>query len=522
VPGEVALIQTHISYVFLAGDFVYKTKKAVAFEFVDQVAPEVRERFCHAEVTLNRRLSSGVYLDVVPVVRTASGGFAVEGAGDPVEWAVKMRRLPDDRTLAALLAAGREPDDIVERLVARLLGFHAEVERAEDDPKVAGAAAARGWWRREWGEMDACLGATWHPDLAASTREYVERVLDQQAALFDERLAQGRVVRGHGDLRTEHVYVLGPGQEDVQIVDCIEFTDGFPIGCVDVGHDVAFLAMDLEANGRPAAGDEFVGRYLAASADETLGVLQPLHRILRALVRGKVDSLKAESSDVAAEDREAFAASATRYFLLAAEYATRVIPPSVVIMSGLSGTGKSLVGATLAARSGAAYVSSDAVRKQLAGVRLHEHVCFAPGDGIYAEAATRRTYEEMRRRARKHLITGRPVVLDATHGRAVDRVAAVALAEEVGVPALIVELQLGEEATLRRIAARSGDPLATSDADASVYRHQQKTSEASADSEGPWLALDGSREPGVLAAEIAGAIQAAARGDARRAGRLRP
>ena len=505
-PDEVTLVQTHISYVFLAGGIVYKTKKPVDFGFVDQVAPEVRERFCHAEVKLNRRLSSDVYLDVVPVVRTASGEFAVEVEGEPVEWAVKMRRLPEDRMLSTLLGAGDEPDDIVERLVARLVRFHAEAERAENDPEVFGAAGARSWWEREWSEMEGNIGATWRADLAASTREYVNRVLDSQAALFDERLAEGRVLRGHGDLRTEHVYVLGTGVDDVQIVDCIEFTDGFQIGSVDVGHDVAFLAMDLEANDRAAAGEVVVGRYIAATADETLGVLQPLHRIFRALVRGKVDSLQANAADVPGEERRRFAESALRYFSLAAEYAKRVMPPSVVIMTGLSGTGKSLVGATLAGRSGAAYVSSDAVRKRRAGIDVHEHAPAVPREGIYSEATTKQTYEEMRRRAREHLAAGRAVVLDATHGRAADRAAALALAEEEGVPALIVELRLGDEATLARIEARRFNWLATSDADDAVYRHQQETFEEVTASEQPRLALDASLEPRLLAEEIAGAI----------------
>ncbi len=175
-------------------------------------------------------------------------------------------------------------------------------------------------------------------------------------------------------------------------------------------------------------------------------------------------------------------------------------------MMGLSGTGKSIVGATFAGRAGAAYVSSDAVRKHLAGIDVHEYAAAAPGEGIYTEAMTERTYEEMRRRAREHLVARRPVVLDATHGRAADRKSALALAEEFGVPALIVELRLGEEPALQRIAARSSDPLASSDADDAVYRHQQKTFEEPAASEGPWLALDGTLEPGMLAEEIARAV----------------
>ena len=509
-PSEVTLVQTHISYVFLAGDVVYKTKKPVDFGFIDQVAAEVRERFCHAEVTLNRRLTSDVYLDVVPVVRTPDGGFAVERRGEVVEWAVKMRRLPDDCMLIALFAEQAEPPDIVERLVARVVAFHGEAQRAEQDPAVFGAAGARAWWEREWGEMQSNIGGTWRADDAEATRVYVEGALDRHAALFDERLAQGRVLRGHGDMHAKHVYVMGPAVEDLQIVDCIEFTDWFQIGWIDVGHDIAFLAMDFEANGRATMGDEIVGRYIAASADETLGVLQPLHRIFRALVRGKVDSLGANAPEVPEEERARFAESAAKYFALAAEYAGRVAAPSVTVMTGLSGTGKSTAAATLAGRIGGAYVSSDAVRKQLAGIEPTDHSGAAPvGEGMYSDEATARTYEEMLRRARAHLAAGRPVVLDATHGRAADRAAAIAVAEEAGVPSLIVELRLSDDAALARIEQRQADPLATSDAGREVYAHQQETFEAPTASEGRRLALDAAQDPGTLAAEIAGTLPAA-------------
>ena len=169
-PPDVELRQTHISYVFLAGDVVYKTKKPVDFGFIDQVAPERREAFCHAEVRLNRRLAPDVYLGVGPIVRLPGGRIVVLPAGeDPpdsaevVEWSVQMRRLPDDRTLRELLPAGAAPPRVAEQVVRRLIAFHERADVVANDPDFAGAAGEAAWWAREYGETEGYIGDTWTP-----------------------------------------------------------------------------------------------------------------------------------------------------------------------------------------------------------------------------------------------------------------------------------------------------------------------------------------------------------------------
>jgi aminoglycoside phosphotransferase family enzyme/predicted kinase len=508
-PAEVRLVQTHISYVFLAGDVVYKTKKPVDFGFIEQLSVETRHNFCDAEVRLNRRLAPDVYLGVVPVLQRADGTFAVEpadGAGEVVEWAVKMRRLPDDVTLDRLIAEHREPADILARLVGAIVPFHEQAEVVPNDPAFAGAVAEEAWWTREYGEAAGFIGSTWTPEDAAATKAFADATIAREAALFDERLAEGRIIDGHGDMQAKHVYVLGPEPKDLVVVDCVEFTDWFQLRYADVNNDVAFLAMDLEARGRPEMGDEFAGRYLAATADETLAVLQPLHRTFRAFVRGKVESIGAHAMEIPAEVRAGLAASAAAYFRLAADYRTRVAAPCVVVMCGASGTGKSLVGATLATRIGAAYVSSDAVRKHLAGIPLHASGAEAFREGMYSPEMTAHVYEEMGRRAAQHVALGRPVVLDATHAQSAHRRAAAEVARAAGVPALIVELRLTDDAALARIVNREHDPLRTSDATVDVYRRQVESFEPVSASEGTHLTLDASQPAAALAWEIAEAL----------------
>jgi aminoglycoside phosphotransferase family enzyme/predicted kinase len=512
-PREVELRQTHISYVFLADEVVYKTKKPVDFGFIDQVAPERREAFCHAEVELNRRLAPDVYLGVVPVVRMPDGRIAVEPAGEAIpanaeviEWAVKMRRLPDARTLDRLLAEGAAPPRLAEQLVQRLIAFHEGASVVANDRQYAGAPAELAWWAREYGEAEGFIGDTWRPEDAAATRAFIDATLGREAALFDARLAGGRVIEGHGDLRAAHVYVLDEAAAELAIVDCIEFTDWFHFRYLDAGYDVAFLAMDLEALGHPQLGDEIAGRYIAASGDETLGVLQPLHRTFRAFVRGKVESIGAHAPEVPEDARRELSASAARFFRLAASYAERRSPPTLVVMSGLPATGKSTVAGSLAGRIGAAYVSSDIVRKQLAGLDPRSRAGDEFREGLYAPEMTGRTYEELRRRAREHLAAGRPVVLDAMHGRASERAAARALAEQHGVPCLVAELRLSDADARARIEGRDADPLRTSDATWEVYAAQRERFEAVRDDEGARIDLDAARAPGALAREIADAL----------------
>ena len=512
-PESIELRQTHISYVFMAGDRVYKTKKPVNFGFIDQQAPEQRERFCHQEVRLNRRLTRDVYSDVVPVVRREDGSFAIDADaprdGDQVvEWAVKMRRLPDEATLDRLVAAGSAPGNIVERLVRRLIAFHEAAALVKNDPTFAGGEAVRAWWRRESSEAEPFIGGTWSERDAASMHAFVERSLDAYAPLFDERLASGRVVEGHGDLQAKHVYVLGDGVDDLQIVDCIEFTEWFHFRYLDAGYDIGFLAMDLEAMssdepGAAGLGDELAGRYIAAAGDETMGVLQPLHRTFRAFVRGKVESIGAAAAEVPAAQQAVLAASAERYFALAARYAARRRAPALVLLCGLSGTGKSTVAGTLAGRIGAAYVSSDAVRKQQAGIDPRSYLEENYRSGLYAPKVTERTYEAMRERAAQQLAAGRCVVLDATHGSAADRAAALAVARSSGVPSLIAELRLDDETARTRIEARLADPLHISDATWEVYERQREAFEPITRSEGSHLQLDATLSPGELARMIA-------------------
>ena len=514
-PESVRLVQTHISYVWIADDLVYKAKKPVDFGFINQVDPKTREAFCHLEVDLNRRLAPDVYLEVVPIIQASDGGFRVEGPvreGETVvEWAVKMRRLPEDRTLDQLIAKNTYPSDLVERLTRKLAAFHEAARHLEYDPEFAGAPAERSWWAREYSEAEGNIGGTWTADDSATLRDFVARSLDEQAELFNERLAAGKVVEGHGDLHAKHVYVLGPQKTEkdeddgIAIVDCIEFTEWFHFRYLDVSYDIAFLAMDLEARGERELGDEIAGRYIAITADETMGILQPLHRAFRAFVRGKVESIGANDTGMSEAERNALAESAAGYFRLAAQYAERQRPPSIIVLCGLSGTGKTSVGGALAGRIGAALVSTDAVRAVVAAERGVPTTMWQQYEsGAYSQEMNVAVYDEMRRRAAEHIRHGRPVILDGTHRRAKDRQQALDLARELGVPALVVELRLSDDAALTRVLWREREKGDTTEPEA--YRRHIEEFEPVSSREGNVLRLDGSQNIVTLAAQIEDAL----------------
>ncbi len=519
-PDSVELVQTHISYVFLAGGLVYKAKKPVDFGFIEQLSLERREHFCREEVRINERLAPGVYRGVAPIVLLPEGRHVVDpeahglprGAGAVVEWAVEMERLPDERTLDRLLGAGAAHPAAAELLARTLLRFHRAAAPAPGGAAFAGARAERSWWERERDEARVNVGGTWDPGDASETIAFVDGALSREESLFDRRAASGRVVEGHGDLQARHIYLLpdaAGGEPRVLAVDGIEFSEGYRFRYVDVGYDIAFAAMDLEALGHGALGDELAGRYIAGSADEELGILQPLHRCQRAFIRGKVESLGARAEEIPPAARERLRASAARYFALSAEYARRRAPAALILICGLPGTGKSVLAGTVAGRLGGAYLSSDATRRELADRDARRR---GPGGAaLYGREMTERTYAELRLRAEAHLRAGRAVVVDATHASATHRAAARRVAEELAAPSLTVELRLPEQAALGRIAAGAADPLRLSEADEAVYRLQRDRFEPPGTDEGPLVGLDAGAAPGALAAAVAEAVPATGR-----------
>lgn len=454
-PSSVELIETHISWVFLAGEYVYKVKKPVNLGFLDFRTLGRRRHFCREEVRLNQRLAPNAYLDVVAVTG-GRGMYRLGGSGRTLEVAVWMRRLPADRMLDQLVQAADADHHLLEDIGRTIADFHAT---AASGPAIVRFGRLE-VIRRNVEENLAQTGHFPSEVLAPATRTTVQtflrETLREQRRRFTERRRADRVRDCHGDLQAQHVCCTDP----IQVFDCIEFNHRFRYG--DTAGEIAFLAMDLDASGRPDLALDFINAYLDSSGDFGAVPLLDFYRAYRAWIRGKVYGLQAVDPDRA--DHAALVSRARGYFDLAASYAHRRRAPSLTVMTGLSASGKSTAARTIAHDASAIVVRTDAVRKQLAGVPWHQHHTGAVGEGLYTTAMTERTYATCLRVAGELLEAGWSVVLDGVFGRRTEREGARALARDRGASFRIVWCQAPEAVLRERLRARQAAGRDLSDA----------------------------------------------------------
>lgn len=424
-------IETHISWVFLTADEVYKVKKPVNFGFLDFSSREKRRAACQAELELNRRLAHDVYLCVAPIVRGADG-FRIGGEGETEDWAVCMRRLADADRADQRLEAGDLTFADIDRVARRLARFHSEMKVDETTSRYGSPDVVLGNVRENFEQtrdvIDRYLSQHDAEEIEHRQLSFVERHRD----VFLGRVSAGRVRDGHGDLRLEHVYLESEGR--VTILDCIEFNDRFRYG--DVCADIAFLTMDLAQHGRVDLAEHFVAAYARESGDYDLYALIDFYESYRAYVRGKIASFVASNEDTPPGVRKRAEVEARRHFMLAlAAERKSIVAPVVVLVGGIIGSGKSTVAERIGQRLGAPVIDSDRTRKTLAGVGFTTPL----GEEAYTEERTAAVYREVFRRAERVLASGRPVVLDASFRTQRSRHAARQVAEQFGVESFFVE-----------------------------------------------------------------------------------
>jgi uncharacterized protein len=459
---DIRLVETHISWVILAGEFAYKLRKPVNFGFLDFTTLVQRRADCEAEIDLNRRLCPDVYLDVVDVVEGEEDGkLCIGGKGRAVEPAVMMRRLPEAGMLPRLVERSDADRRLMERIASALSAFHASARTGSGVDEYGSIATIRENWAENFRQTHTEL---LNPLKAEAIRLYVDRFLGERRDLLDRRLRMGRIREGHGDLHAASVCAT---RRAVYLFDCIEFNPRFR--CADVVADVAFLAMDLEHLGRADLSEAFVGTYVRQSGDAELLSLLDFYKCYRAFVRGKVLAFRLADSRLDPTSRAKIAAEVRAYFDLAYAVAEPPAKPLLIVSMGLPASGKSTLARGLAGRLGAIHLSSDFTRKHLVGLRPNVHRIDAFEGGIYTRTMSRRTYASMRKQATRWLRRGRSVVLDATFGQPAERAALRHLARRLGVRTYFIVCR-ADEATLKdRLAARMTEPDATSDARLEIW-----------------------------------------------------
>jgi uncharacterized protein len=437
-----AVRETHVSTVFLVGDRACKVLKAVDLGFLDHSTLELRRRGCEVEVEVNRRFAPDVYLGVVTVLGPD---------GEPAEHGILMRRLPDDRRLAALLDDPEGPDrvrDVAHRIAAVL----AAAPRSPDIDRAGAPDAVRALWDGNLAEMAAFRDGPLHGDALAAVGELAHRYLDGRAELLTDRVGRGCTRDGHGDLLAEDIFCLPDGP---RILDALAFADHLRRG--DVLLDVAFLAMDLEHRGHPELARRLLAWYREFSDEAFPPTLAHHYVAYRALVRSKVACIRHAQGDAPAE------AEARRFLHQSIDH-LRAGRVRLVLVGGAVGTGKSTLCDGIADADDWVVLRSDEVRKELAGLPYEADAAAAPDEALYEPDLRAATYRVLLERARSLLARGERVLLDATWADPTSRAEARAVADETSAELAALRCTAPLELTLERLRRRLPGAARGSDA----------------------------------------------------------
>jgi aminoglycoside phosphotransferase family enzyme/predicted kinase len=463
-PGDAELIETHISHVLLAGAFAYKFKKPLNLGFLDFTALEARRRFCAEEVRLNRRLAPAFYLDVVAV--TEEGGEPrFGGPGGAVEYAVRMRRFRQEGLLDRL-APGGALDARIEALAQQVAAFHAAAPAAgsgtlHGEPFEVVAPAAENFAQL----LVLCTDPARHARLER-LRDWTEAEAGRLNAAFRRRKREGRVRECHGDLHLGNM-VLVDGE--VVIFDCIEFEPG--LRWIDVMSEVAFLAMDLYRRGLPGLARRFLNAYLEETGDYAGVAVLRFYLVYRAMVRAKVAAIRA--GQAAAGDGAAAAMEREcEEHLRLAERFVAAEAPMLLVMCGVSASGKSRFSRRLLPLADAIRVRSDVERKRMHGLKALEKSGSALDRGLYTQDATAAVYDRVAELCRAILDAGWVAIADATFLKRWQRERLRREAREAGVPCAVVEFAAAEAVLRGRVERRLKKADNASEADLEVLARQ--------------------------------------------------
>ena len=312
-PQRIELAQTQMSFVFLTDDYVYKVKKPVNLGYLDYTTLDKRHFYCQREVELNRRLCPAAYLGVVPI-RLDKGNISIDGQGEVIEYAVKMRRLPQEAMMNVLLANNKVSPQMVASVAQKLAGFHQRAETNATISAFGNLDAITKNTEENFTQTKKYIGNTIPQDKYQRIKDYTTAFIKNNAPLFHKRIDDGRIRDCHGDLHAAHICFT----DDICIYDCIEFSDRFRY--CDVASEVAFLAMDLDHYGQADLSRSFVNAYVAQSQDDELLRLLNFYKCYLAYVRGKVEGFKLDDPYISAEEKTRVLAIARSYFDLAESY----------------------------------------------------------------------------------------------------------------------------------------------------------------------------------------------------------
>ncbi|MDF0730858.1 AAA family ATPase [Pseudomonas entomophila] len=458
------LIETHISWVLLTGEYAYKIKKPMNFGFLDFTELGQRQHFCNEELRLNQRLTDGLYLDVLPITGSVEAP-QLGGEGVAIEYALKMRQFPQGQMLNTLQANGELNAGHIDQMARQIAAFHLQAPRVPLDHPLGTPESVMAPVEQNFEQIRPFLSDKADLQQLDNLQAWARSSFERLQGLLKARKAEGFIRECHGDIHLGNATLI---DGKVVIFDCIEFNE--PFRFTDVYADTAFLAMDLEDRGLKCLARRFISQYLELTGDYQGLELLNFYKAYRALVRAKVAlfSMPAEADGV---QRATTLRTYRNYANLAESYSA--IPSRLLaITHGVSAVGKSHVAMRLVEALGAVRVRSDVERKRLFGEQAAESAGQVQA-GIYGNDASAATYQRLNELAGIILRAGLPVVLDATYLKRPQRQAAAEVASATGVPFLILDCQAPEAVIaswLEQRQAQNDDP---SDATLEVIKAQQ-------------------------------------------------
>ena len=468
--GRIELVETHISWVFLAGDYAYKVKKPIRLPFLDFSTLAARRSFCEEELRLNRRTAPDLYLRVLPITGPPEN-LRIGGEGVPREYALQMRRFDQDALADRLARRGMMDAARIDALAATIAGFHAGIPRSPVASSFGSHREIEAAAIENFEELERVVSG---PDqlgvlerLSAWTRAESARI----GPILEERKRRGFVRECHGDLHLGNIYF--DGFRPV-LFDCIEFNAG--LRWIDVVSEVAFLVMDLRAHGLDAQAWRLRNAYSEIAADyQGLRVFN-YYYVYRAMVRAKIAMIRAHQAGNDDKSSSELEAAYEQYVGLA-ERATRPFRPSVVLMHGLAGSGKTTVSQLLIEQCGGIRVRSDVERKRLHGLVPRARTHSVPYGGIYAPDTTRRTYQRLKNMVIDIIESGHTALVDAAFLWRAPREGFYELARDLGVPHIILSCNASRDELRRRVADREASMNDASEAGVAVLENQIVTEE---------------------------------------------
>ena len=466
---NIKLIQTHVSAVFLTGDYAYKLKKEVNFGFLDYSTLEKRKHFLEQEISMNSAIAPELYLEVVSITKDGEK-FSLNGSGEPVEYALKMRQFPQENLFINLFEAGKLDILQMEELGKIVAQFHKEAKTNEHISSFGTPIKVREAFDENYQQTEGYIGKAQTEEQLTETKAYTDKFFSEKEELFNSRIANNKIKECHGDLHLKNICLW---QDKIQLFDRIEFNE--PFRFVDVIYDVAFVMMDLEAKGKPDFANAFLNTYLEQTADYEGLPLLPLYLSRQAYVRAKVTSFLLDDPNVPEVEKQKAQVTAANYYKQAWEY-TQNREGKLILMSGLSGAGKSTVAKTLARKHGAVHLRSDAIRKQLAGISLEEK----GSNELYTSEMSQKTYDRLSQLGIMLAREGFTVILDAKYDRVSLRQQVIEAANSNNIPLQIINCTAPVEVLRDRLNNRSDD---ISDATSDLLESQQANAEDFTESE---------------------------------------